>query len=148
MKSDWLTASSFERAQGILTAINILSIHSKLTLAGVPDPTSDADVEAARQRLTAFLSRFQAVVHDARQEQGGTVLGADPQLGQLTARYLADERKGARASALHSVSFPEVIRLVKSEYEEDMRELIDYLRDLRALLEQYIQVDMPMFEDA
>jgi hypothetical protein len=148
MKSDWLTAASFERAQGILTAINILSIHCKLAIAGVPDPTSDADVKAARQRLTAFLRRFQSVVHDARQEQGGTVLGADPQLGQLTARYLADERKGLRASALHSLSFAEVVDLVNSERADDLRELVEYLRDLRAFLEQYIQVDMPMFEDA
>jgi hypothetical protein len=59
VNSDWLTASSFERASEIISAINLLSIHSKLTLAGVDDPADPFDIGEARAKLVAFLAELQ-----------------------------------------------------------------------------------------
>ena len=50
MKNDWLTASSFERTHEIVSAINTLSIHAKLVLAGIDDSTNQEEVEKLKQK--------------------------------------------------------------------------------------------------
>jgi hypothetical protein len=148
MKSDWLAASSFERTHETISAINTLSIHAKLTLTNIPDPASEADLESARQHLIAFLNRLQALLEGARPSQGGAVVSADPQLGELAMRYLLDDRSRPGRTPSSAVPMSAVVDLVRSERREDMEALVEHLRSLRTLLEQYSHNDIATFEEA
>jgi hypothetical protein len=140
--NEWLIAQSFERAHEVVSAINTLSIRAKLTLAGVDDSSRDEDVRNARTLLLTFLDRFQAVVQDAERHRDGTVLGADPRLGQLAKTFLSVKCQWPRPSALYSSSFTEVRELLTSKRVEDLQDLINFLRDLRSLVEQHAHSDI------
>jgi hypothetical protein len=42
MSSEWLTAESFERSQRLISAINTLSIHTKLAREGIANAPDGA----------------------------------------------------------------------------------------------------------
>src|SRR6266511_3057482 len=89
MQSDWLAATNFERMHEVVSAINTLAIHAKLTTAGVVDPTPGPEIEAARKRLLVFLDQLGDAVEEAESAAGGPVVGSDPRLTDLTYRLLA-----------------------------------------------------------
>ncbi|MFQ5827967.1 MAG: hypothetical protein ACE5JD_02245 [Candidatus Methylomirabilia bacterium] len=140
--NEWVIAQSFERVHEVVSAINTLSIRAKLTLAGIDDSSRDDDVRKARMHLVTFLDRFEAVVQDAERHRDGTVLGADPRLGQLAQRFLSVKGKWPCPPGLYTASFPQVRTLVLSRRFEDQKDLINCLRDLRLLLEQHAHSDI------
>lgn len=142
MNSEWLTAQSFERAHNLISAINALSIRAKLSLAGVDDSSRDEEVRKAREHLLAFLDRFEAVVQGAERNRDGTVLGADPRLGQLAKKFLSVKSQWPRPSALYSSSFTQMRELLTSKRAEDLQSLISFLRELRLLVEQHAHSDI------
>jgi hypothetical protein len=142
MNSDWLQASSFEQMQAITSAITTLSINAKLTLAGRVDPTGPDEVEQARDHLIKFLKRFQLLVRDAENEGNGVIMGADPRLGELAARYLAQKQRGHARSPLYTLSFADLGVLLEARRPEDLPVMIAYLHDLRVLVEQHTHVDV------
>jgi hypothetical protein len=142
MKSDWLAAANFERTHEVVSAINTLSIHAKLTLASVADPASDAEIEQARERLLDFLGRLEAVLHEVARDDDGTVVGTDPRLGELALHFIAGRthsRQRPRPSAFPLETLPD---LVRSDRPEDLRRLVPHLQELRALLEEETQADI------
>ena len=141
MKSDWLTAASFERMHEIVSSINTLSIHAKLTLAGVPDPTPEGQISAARRRLLSLFERLKSVIAAAEQRTDGAVLGADPQLGELALQFLT-KREGGRRPVTPKLSSVKLSHLVRSDQPEDLRRLVPYLEELRALVEAATRGDL------
>lgn len=141
-KTEWLIAQSFERGHDLLSAINTLSIHAKLTLAEIDDSARSSDVQQARALLATFLDRFEDVIQDAEHHRDGTVLGADPRFGQLARRYLSMKSRWPRPLALYSMSLPELRQLLAADRIEDLNRLIDSLHDLRALIEQHAHSDV------
>ena len=141
-KTERLVAQSYERAHEVISAINTLSIHTKLVHAGVDDASRRGDVAKATTVLVAFLDRLATVVTDSEHHRAGTVLGADPRLAQLARKFLAMKGQWPRPEALYSVSFDELRQLLAYERREDMPRLIGYLRDLRALVEQHAHADI------
>lgn len=140
--NEWLVAQSFERVHEVVSAINILSIHAKLTLAGINDSFRDEEVRKAREHLCSFLDRFQVVVNDAERHRDRPVLGTDPRLGQLAKRFLAAKGKWPCPPGLYSASLPEVRALILSEAIDDQKGVINCLRDLRLLLEEHAHADI------
>lgn len=141
MKNDWMTTSSFERMHEVISAINVLSIHAKLVKAKVIDPTDQADIQRARDRLLTFLGRFQVLIQNA--EQGGaTVVGADPRLGELALRFLSHKRRLSHRTPLYEMSFDRLRELIKVDNSESLPDLISCLRDLRSLVEQHAYADV------
>jgi hypothetical protein len=140
--NEWLTAQSFEQAHETVSAINALSIHAKLKLAGIDDSPRNDDVCKARTRLLAFLDRLQAIVQDAEQDEDGAVRGTDPRLGQLAKSFLSLKSKWPHPPGLYATSFREVSALIQSEALEDQKDLVNFLRDLRCLLEQHAHADI------
>lgn len=141
MKYDWLTAASFERADDVVAAINTLSIHAKLALAGVDDRATDDRLDRARADLRAFLDALEAMVDDA-DVGGAPLVGADPRLGDLAARYRSARRRWPPPSPLFATSFADLRALIGSERPEDRPVLIGCLRGLRALVEQHAHEDV------
>jgi hypothetical protein len=140
MKSDWLASASFVRTIELISAINTLLINAKLKLGGVPDPTGDDDIRQARERLLGFLAEFEALVRAAEDSRNGTIVGADPRLGQLALHFLTERKRGG--PSLYSRPLSQTANLVRSERGEDIPELMRSLEALRSLFEQHGYADI------
>ena len=141
MKNDWMTTSSFELMHEVIGAINVLSIHAKLLSSNVSDPTDQADIQQARNRILIFLDRFQALIQNT--EKGGpTVVGADPRMGELAMRFLSNKKRLSRQTPLYEISFDRLKELIKGNNPEKLLDLISCLRDLRLLVEQHAYADV------
>lgn len=142
MKNDWLAASSFERTHEIVSAINALSIHAKLTLAKV-DRTGDAEkVRDARSRLTEFLDEFSPVLRETEASHDHAIMGTDPRLSELALRFLSARRRWPQPSVLFTTPLTRVRDLLWSERPEDLPTLISCLEGLRLLVEQNSHADV------
>jgi hypothetical protein len=141
MSDKWLSAQNFERSFHLVSAINTVSIHSKLEAAGIDDSARLADVEEAQEYLVRFLRTLSPMVRDPGGTSEGLVDGADPRLGDLARGFLAAQTERPAATSLYGVSPEEICRLVESSEPSDQEKLLVCLRDLRGLLEQHIRAD-------
>jgi hypothetical protein len=142
MKSDWLAAASFERTHEVVSAINTLSIHAKLALAGVADPTPSTEIEQARRRLLEFLGRLEAVLKEAEQDEDGTIVGTDPRLGDLALQLLGGPARGDRRPPPSALPLAAVAPLVQSDRPDDLRRVVPYLQELRTRIEEQMHADV------
>lgn len=140
MTSEWLTAESFERNQRLLSAINRLSIHTKLFLTGVTDTPDIGDVEEAREELRRFLNRMGPLVHDVQANRQAPLLGADSRLSSLVRQYATTRSRSA--SVLHRLPIEAAVALLGSQTQQDQERLIEYLAALRQLVEQHTHADV------
>ena len=142
MKSDWLTASSFEQTQDLIAAITTLSIQAKLTLSGQSEVAEADEVEHARERLLDFLQRFQRVLESVETSRDRTAVGTDPRFGELATRYLAQKERRPDRAPLYIISMGELERLVQSQNRDDLPRLVECLHDLRRLVEHHVRADV------
>ncbi len=87
-KNDWLASQSLERSLDVISAINRISIHAKLRLAGIEDTASPEELNSARRSLTTFLGTLSEVIERAGGTQDKIAFGADPRLGNLARKFL------------------------------------------------------------
>ncbi len=137
----WLTAQSLQNSQDLLAAVNTLSIHTKLLLAGKPDEERVAASREAKEKLDIFLQQLENVAGNEQQESE-PVLGADPRLRQLARSFIKAKSNHRRfRSLLVKDDLSEVRKLLRSEEIEDRRSLVKCLSDLRIILEEHLQAD-------
>ncbi|AGG05939.1 hypothetical protein [Dehalococcoides mccartyi] len=142
MSKEWFNAESFERFQQLISAINAVLIHSKLRLAGIDDAERRPEFETSRKYLLAFLEQFGPIVQEVERDENWVPAGTDPRLDDL-ARSLADiRRRRPRKFSLASVSVVELKQLLELDDIENASRVIEYLRDLRNLLEQQAHADV------
>jgi hypothetical protein len=142
MSTEWLAVQSFQHSQSVLAAINTLSIHLKLTLAGVADQEREEEAAEARERLASFLKEIERVVEELKQETAKPVLGADPRLRKLGESFIEAKRDRRRFhSALFRDNPAESRRLLESQQPEDQKQLLSSLEELRILIEEHINSD-------
>ncbi len=143
MSTDWLAVQSFQRTQELLTAINTLSIHTKLELAGIADDERAEAAAKAREKLALFLKAFDKIVREAEQTNGETLLGIDPRMEQLARKFVAARRDRARFhSPLFTQSLSEAANLLAPTEAKDRQALVEYLQDLRTLVEEHLHADI------
>lgn len=140
MTSEWLTAESFERNHRLLSAINTLSIHAKLALAGTANMPNIGNVAQAQAELRHFLDRMAPLVHDVETNQEAPLLGADSRLSSLVRQYATTRRRPA--SVLHKLSIEQVTALLDSQQPAEQNRLIEYLAALRQVVEQHAHADV------
>jgi len=76
------------------------------------------------------------VVGRADQEDKGAFLGTDPRMGELGKRFVDLRRETGRTnSPLFRSSFDDLRALLTATEPQDLQRLIQFLRDLRAILE-------------
>lgn len=140
MSTHWLDIQSFQQSQEILSAINTLSIHRKLTDRGYPDTNRKEAAEQARETLIDFFEKLDKIVQDIEDGHRKPVLGVDARLRHLAENYVQSRRSQSRASFLE---FPlsQVRDLFYSERPEDCREILKVLAAFRELLEEHVNVD-------
>jgi len=142
LNSDWLSAQSFEQTHRILTALNRVSIDTKLALAGRTITKGSTGRDGAREALSEFLDAFEGVVQGVRENETRFVRGVNPRLESLAQRYISETRQRPRRSALAGTNPGEILRLLGSAARSDQERLIACLRELRMLLEQHAHADV------
>ena len=142
MSHQWLAIQSFQQGQNLLDAINTLSIHLKLQLAGIPDEEREQASHRARELLASFLEKLQEVVYKTEQVKATPIFGVDSRMKQLAKNFVAakDNRRKFR-SALFTKDIDHVLQLLSSTQEKDEKELIESLVELRVLIQEHIHGD-------
>jgi hypothetical protein len=135
MSDAWLPVLNFERTGSLLGAINALTIHHKLLLAGREDQARDEEARRAVEVLKRFLSRVASVAAANREQDHLPTLGADPRLARLISSGPGDGGLGLRELAA------EVMALLDSSDVAAQRSLVGALGELRSLLERQVQND-------
>ncbi len=141
MSKEWLAAANYERTQGLISAINVLAIHTKLALAGISDAQTAADAADARERLEPFLQNLGSLVGSAESAPFSPLPGADPRLRSLAGRFLHARQGGPSRSVLFALAPEESARLLTSEDRDDREHLLSCLRSLRGMLEEQAHTD-------
>lgn len=142
MSDEWIAAENFERMQELIVAVNALSMHTKLALAGIDNVLHSEDTAQARATLHTFLDRFTSIVTEVERTRGSVVTGIDPRLHQLVTYFVAQRRRLPSRSILYSLPLDELRTLLDATSPDDMERLIACLRELRAVLEQQLHADM------
>jgi hypothetical protein len=140
-KNDWLVSQSLERSLDIISAINRVSIHSKLRLEGVEDTTSPGELESARNALTTFLGTLSELIHKAEESEDKIAFGADPRLSSLARRFLNHPIQDIRPAGYRAEDLKELKALLEEGEAVNNELLVARLARLRAVLEQHAQAD-------
>ena len=142
LTNEWMSACSIDRCYRVVSAINAISIHEKLKRSGFDGESRPDEVRKAKDVLLDFIEIFSDIVNDAERHPERIVVGVDPRTGDLAQRFLSIKRQQPRTSSLATVSLEELSDLVEPEDDADRRRLLDYLRDLRNLLEDHVRADV------
>jgi hypothetical protein len=141
MSDAWQLAESFERTRHLIAAINTVSVHTKLSLVGVPDPQKKGDVESATLVLRNFLEKLAGDLSQFDKDSGSTVTGATVRANLLAKRFASSRNQAPESSPIYATPLPEFIPLLESQSRTDQATLISGLQTLRNLLEQLHHAD-------
>jgi hypothetical protein len=133
MSDAWQLAESFERTRHLIGAINTVSVHAKLSLAGVPDPQK-ADVDGARLVLRDFLEKLAADLSQFDKDASSPVTGATARANLLARRFASSRNQAPESSPIYATPLPQFIPLLNSQSRTDRAALISGLQTLRNLL--------------
>jgi len=140
-KNDWLASQSLERSLDVISAINRISIHAKLRLAGIADTTSPDELNSARRSLTAFLGTLSEVIEKAGGTQDKIAFGADPRLGSLARMFLVLPGQPTGAVSYRLEDLKDLKALLDAGDSADDEALVRSLTYFRSILEQHAQAD-------
>ena len=140
-KNDWLVSQSLERSLDIISAINRVSIHSKLRLAGMEDTTTPEEIRGAREALTSFLGTLSELIEKAEGSEDKIAFGADPRLSTLARKFLYYPAQGTGSVLYHPEDLKELKVLLEEGDAAQHDVLVARLAHLRSVLEQHAQAD-------
>lgn len=142
MDNQWLSIQSFLHDQELLEAINTLSIHTKLNLAGDSDEARIAKVSKSETVLKNFLKSFDTIIRQSETQDDKPILGVNNRLRQLVEAFISARQDNMRfQSQLFTKSPANVLRLLRSNKETDKEALVHCLKDLRILIEEHVHTD-------
>jgi len=141
MSDAWQLAESFERTRHLIAAINTVSVHTKLSLAGVPDPQKKDDVASAISLLRNFLEKLAGDLSQFDKDSGSPVTGATARANLLAKRFANSRNQAPESSPIYATPLPQFIPLLESQSRADQATLISGLQTLRNLLEQLHHAD-------
>ena len=141
MSDAWQLAESFERTRRLISAINIVSVHTKLALAGIPDPQPEEQVANAIANIRAFLEKLADDVSHYENNSTSPVTGATVRSNRLAKRFALSRTQAPESSPLYARSLPEFIPFLGSSKRKDRTALVAGLTTLRNLLEQHHHAD-------
>lgn len=141
MSTEWLTAQSFQHGQYLLAAINTLSIHRKLRLAGFDSSATTEELANAKHVITAFLDQIEVALNE-RSAGANAMIGFDARQRELAETFVrAKRRQRQTASPLLRTNLKEVKRLLSSDEPADQQVLLQCLQELRVIVEQHVHQD-------
>ena len=140
MSTDWLNIQSFQQSQELLSAINTLSIHRKLTDKGYPDTNRKESAEQAVETLISFFQKLDKIVQNIEDGPRKPVLGVDARLRHLAENYVQAKRAQSHSPFLE-LPLSQFRDLFYSESPEDCGKSLAVLAAFRELLEEHVGVD-------
>ena len=138
MSTHWLAIQSFQQSQELLSAINTLSIHRKLTDKGYLDTNRKESAEQAVETLIAFFQKLDKIVQNIEDGHRKPIMGVDARLRHLAENYFQAKRA---QSPFLELSLSQVKNLFYSESSEDRSKALAVLAAFRELLEEHVGVD-------
>ena len=141
MNSQWRAVQSFQENQNLISAINTLSIHIKLEMAGHCDLQKTEVITRARERLSTFLTELNPQVQSAEVESK-PLLGVDPRRRQFIKHLIAAKRNYRISSPFLLDKLSEGVQLLHSDAKADKQAILLFLEELRMLLEEHIGRDV------
>jgi hypothetical protein len=142
MSDVWLLAESFEQGNRLIQAVNVLSIHTKLLLAGLDDSARAADAERARSNIKAFLQTLDTLVPQVEADNEAALPGQAPRAGAFVRRFVQARRQDSGRSPLFARSISEFVNLLDAKDQEQRQDLVEGLAKLREMLEQHHHADV------
>ena len=141
INSQWRAVQSFQENQNLISAINTLSIHIKLEMAGHSDLQKAEAIAKAREELCAFLKELNPQVQRAEIENK-PLLGVDPRRRQFVNHLIAAKQNFRIHSPFLLDKLSEGVQLLRSDTESDKQTILLFLEELRMLLEEHIGSDV------
>ncbi len=140
MSTHWLAIQSFQQSQELLSAINTLSIHRKLTEKGYLDTNRKEAAEQATAILIAFFQKLDKIVQNIEDGHRKPIMGVDARLRHLAENYV-QAKLAQPCSPFLELPLSQVRDLFYSESSEDRSKSLAVLAAFRELLEEHVGVD-------
>ena len=140
MKPQELAVQSFHENQKLLFAINTLSIHTKLEMAGRSDMNRAKAIPEAKEVLHSFLTELEPQVQRAEEAETKPLLGVDARRRQFVKNFTAARRNRIRSSFLLG-ELSDAAQLLYSDKTADRGDILLVLEELRMLLEEHLASD-------
>ena len=131
---------SFQENQNLISAINTLSIHIKLEMAGHSDMNREKAIPEAKEMLRLFLIELEPQVQRAEEAEKKPLLGVDARRRQLIKNFTAARRNRIRSPFLLG-KLSDAAQLLYSDKTTDKQDILLFLQELRMLLEEHIASD-------
>ena len=141
MNSQWRAIQSFQENQNLISAINTLSIHIKLEMAGHSGLNKSEVIPQARKKLSAFLTELDSQVQCVEVENK-PLLGVDPRRRQFVSHLIAAKHNDRIRSPFLLDKLSQVRQLLYSDSEVDKQAILSFLEELRMLLEEHLGSDV------
>ena len=141
MKPKELAVQSFHENQNLLSAVNTLSIHTKLEMAGRSDLNGAKVIAEAKETLNTFFKELDVIVERAEKTETKLLLGVDARRRQFVSNFIAAKRNYRIQSASLRGKLSDVAQLLYSDKEADKQDILLVLDELRMLLEEHIASD-------
>ena len=140
MSTHWLAIQSFQQSQELLSAINTLSIHRKLTEKGYLDTNRKEAAEQATAILIAFFRKLDKIVQNIEDGHRKPIMGVDARLRHLAENYVQTKRAQSHSPFLE-LPLSQFRELFYSKSSEERSKSLAVLAAFRELLEEHIGVD-------
>lgn len=140
MSTQWLAIQSFQQSQELLSAINTLSIHRKLTDKGYLDTNRKEAAEQAIVTLVAFFQKLDKIVQNIEDGHRKPIVGVDTRLRHLAENYVQAKRAQSHSPFLE-LPLSQVRDMFYSESSEDRKKVLAVMAAFRELLEEHVGVD-------
>ena len=140
MKPKERAVQSFHENKKFLFAINSLSIHIKLEMAGHADMNRAKEIPEAREVLRLFLTELEPQVQRAEKAETKLLLGVDARRQQFVKNFVDARRNRIHSSFLRG-KLSDAAQLFYSDKAADKEDILLVLEELRMLLEEHIAND-------
>ena len=141
MKPQELAAQSFHENQKLLSAVNTLSIHTKLEMKGRFDVNDEKTVVKATDELCSFLKELEHLVQHAENNRQ-PLLGIDQRRQQFVSNFIEAKRSYRIRSPFLRDKLSEAVYILRSEKEADKQAILPILAELRILIEEHLESDV------
>ena len=141
MKPQELAVQSFHENQKLLSAVNTLSIHTKLEIAGHSDFNDEKTVAEAKNTLRSFLMELENQVQQAEIEKQ-PLLGIDQRRQQFVRHFIEARRNSRIQSSPLCDKLSGVIDILRSDRKAAKQAILPVLEELRKLIEEHLESDV------
>ena len=141
MKPQELAVQSFHENQKLISAVNTLSIHTKLEIKGRSDLNDGKAVANAKDELCSFFKELERQVQQVEIEKQ-PLLGIDQRRQQFVSNFIEAKRNYRIQSPFLRDKLSEVVQILHSEKEVDKQAVLPILAELRKLIEEHLESDV------